>query len=292
MKKKIPTSVVVPGHRDYEVLGEILRDIEKRAGGPDNLEAKIPSMLRREIDSVIKTSKTGRRSYAQLEKVERTYIGMLVEIMLRSELNLPRGRLDTVLCGHDVDIKHTMSSGWMIPTEAIGHPLIVCAADEKTALCYLGLVVARPEYLRQGQNQDKKTSLKAEAWENILWIFKEVPYPPNFWRGLSDAQVDHIFSGKSGNERMRRLFRAALGMPVSREAVEGVGQQKDPTRRVRADKGSGTRDMLVKEGILILSREYDRELMVALGLPVADFVSFKPVTQAEKDISREHGRPL
>lgn len=292
MKKKIPPSVVVPGHPDHDLLTEILKDIEKRAGGPDNLEARIPAMLRREIDSVIKTATTRRRSYAQLEKVERTYIGTLVEIMLRADLNLPRGRLDTVLCGHDVDIKHTMSSGWMIPTEAVGHPCILSAADEKTALCSLGLVVARPEYLRQGQNKDKKTSLKAEAWVNILWIFKQVPYPPNFWRGLSDAEVDHIFAGKSGNERMRRLFRASLGLPVTREAVEGVGQQKDPTRRVRADNGRGTRDMLIGEGILVLSKEYDRDLMMALGLPVADFVSFKPLTQAEKDLARQHGRPI
>lgn len=292
MKKKIPASVVVPGHPDYQVLIDILKDIEKRAGGPDELEARIPSMLRREIDSVIKTATTRRRSYAQLEKVERTYIGTLVEIMLRSELNLPRGRLDTVLCGHDVDIKHTMSSGWMIPTEAIGYPCILSAADEKTALCYLGLVVARPDYLRQGQNKDKKTSLKAEAWENILWIFKEVPYPHNFWRSLNESEVNHIFAGKSGNERMRRLFRATLGIPVTREALEGVGRQKDFMRRVRADRGRGTRDMLRSEGILVLSKEYDRDLMAALALPIADFVAFRPSTKEEKEIAHRYGRPI
>ncbi|MCP1335164.1 NaeI family type II restriction endonuclease [Futiania mangrovi] len=292
MKKKIPASIVAPGHPDFVVLDKILKDIQERAGGPDGLESRIPAMLRREIDWVIKTATTRRRSYAQLEKVERTYIGTLVEIMLRAELNLPRGRLDTVLCGHDVDIKHTMSSGWMIPTEAIGHPCILSAADEKTALCYLGLVIARPEYLRQGQNKDKKTSLRAEAWENILWIFKQLPYPPNFWRSLSDDEVDHIFAGKHGNERMKRLFRATLNMPVTREAVQGVGQQKDFMRRVRADGGRGTRDILRNEGILILSKEYDRKLMTALGLPIADFVPFRPSTQAEKDLAEKYGRPI
>lgn len=292
MKKKIPASIVAPEHPDHGVLSAIFADIQTRAGGPDQLEARIPAMLRREIDSVIKTPTTRRRSYAQLEKVERTYIGTLVETMLRSELNLPRGRLDTVLCGYDVDIKHTMSSGWMIPTEAIGYPCILSAADEKTALCYLGLVIARPEYLRQGQNKDKKTSLKAEAWENILWIFREVSYPPNFWRSLREAEVDHIFAGASGNERVKRLFRAALGMPVTREAVEGVGRQKDFMRRIRADGGRGTRDLLRNEGILILSKEYDRKLITALSLPIADFVSFKPTTQAEIDIARRYGRQI
>lgn len=292
MKARIPVSIVVPGHPDYEVLNAIKEEMAQRAGGADQLEARVPGMLRREIDSVIKTSKTGRRSYGQLEKVERTYIGTLVEIMLRSELNLPRGRLDTVLRGHDVDIKHTMASGWMIPTEAIGHPCILCAADEKTSLCYLGLVIARPQYLRQGANKDKKTSLRADAFENILWIFREVPYPPNFWRSLSDAVVDDIFAGKSGNERMRRLFRATVGMPVSREAVEGVAQQKDPTRRVRADAGRGTRDLLRREGILILAKEYDRDLMIALGLPVADFVSFRPTSEAHKDLARRFGHAI
>ena len=80
-------------------------------------------MLRDCIDDVIMTAKTGRRSYEELEKTEKTYIGTRVEIELRALLRLRKGRLDTVILGHDVDIKHTMGSNWMIPTEAVDQRL-------------------------------------------------------------------------------------------------------------------------------------------------------------------------
>src|SRR5690606_15405344 len=116
------------------------------------------ALLRRCIDDVIMTPKTGRRSYDELEKTEKTYIGTRVEIELRALLHLPKGRLDTVVLGHDVDIKNTMGSNWMIPTEAVDHPCILVAADEARATCYLGLIVARPAYLTLGQNKDAKKS--------------------------------------------------------------------------------------------------------------------------------------
>lgn len=292
MKKKIPPSIVVEGHPDYDLLNAIKLDLEARAGGAGKLQEKIPALLRREIDSVLRTPKTGRRSYAQLEKVERTYIGTLVELMLRSELDLPRGRLDTVLCGVDVDIKHTMGSSWMIPTEAFESPCILVAADEKTSLCYLGLIVARREYLRDGHNKDKKTGIKAEDWKNILWLYRELPYPPNFWRMLEERDVDHIFSAKSGNERVRRLFRLAQEIPITREAVEAVARQLDFMRRTRADNGRGTRDLLAKEGILILTKTLDRKLIEAFNLPMADFVSYAPKTPEELKIARRLGRRI
>lgn len=289
----------MPGHRDHVLLSDIATDLERRATSrkrpqvPGPLVEILPPLYRVEIDGVIRTPLTGRRSYAQLEKVERTYIGMLVEMMLRAELELPRGqKLDTRLCGHEVDIKHTMGSGWMIPGEAVGHPLILSAADEKTSLCYLGLVVARPEYLRGGQNQDKKTSLRADAWENILWLYQSQPYPPNFWRGMTDAQADLIMAGKSGNERMKRLFRAVQGVPITRATIEDVAKQKDPTRRIRADGPNGTRNTLLREGILVLTKEFDRPLMQALGLPVGDVVAYTPKDAAERQTARGHGHAL
>ncbi len=299
MKKKIPESKVLPGHPDFEVLSALAADLTRRAMGrkpadrAGPLNRILPPLYRVEIDGVIRTPLTGRRSYAQLEKVERTYIGMLVEMMLRAELDLPRGqKLDTRLCGLEVDIKHTMGTGWMIPGEAVGHPLILSAADEKTSLCYLGLVVARPNYLRGGQNQDKKTSLLAEAWENILWLYRECPYPPNFWRGLSDAQADYIMAGQSGNERMKRLFRTVQGIPIMRETIVDVAKQKDPTRRLRADGVGGTRNTLLSEGILILSSAYDAPLMRTLGLPDGDFVSYRPQTAPELEAARQAGWPV
>lgn len=295
MKKNIPESILVAGHPDYELLQAIAGDIAKRAGGNDALATKFAAMLRQCVDDVIMTPKTGRRSYDELEKTEKTYIGTRVEVELRAMLNLPKGKLDTVILGHDVDIKNTMGSNWMIPTEAVDHPCILVAADEVRATCYLGLIVARPGYLTLGQNKDSKKSISALGFSNILWLLLDHPYPPNFWRTVAPAVIERIFAGKSGNQRMANLFREVQREPITRDVVEAVAQQQDFMRRIRSDNGRGTRDQLAREGILLLSGHYDAHLIDALGLPEcsgSEFVSYRPVSQREADLAAVHGIAL
>ena len=71
MKKNIPKSSVVAGHRDHNLLTALAEEIEKRAGGEEVLAAKFSAMLRQCVDDVIMTPKTGRRSYDELEKTEK-----------------------------------------------------------------------------------------------------------------------------------------------------------------------------------------------------------------------------
>lgn len=276
MRKQIPQSVVMPGHSDFELLSDLQNEILKRAGGQEGLETLFPSMLRQCIDDVIMTPKTGRRSYDELEKTEKTYIGTRVEIELKAMLGLKKGRLDTVINGHDVDIKNTMGNNWMIPSEAIDHPCILVAADEAQAVCFLGLIIARSEYLTASQNRDAKKSVSAVGFENILWLLKRQPYPQNFWRTVPQETIDEIFSEKSGNGRVRTLFRLVQRRPITRDVIEATAKQKDFTRRVRADGGGGTREQLAKEGILLLNGHYDKKLIQELSLPMcskSEFIS-------------------
>lgn len=267
MKQKLPDSLVVPGHPDFELLSALAEDIISRAGGQLALDHDVPQMLRQCIDDVIMTPKTGRRAYEELEKTEKTYIGTRVEIELRALLRLRKGRLDTEILGHDVDIKHTMGSNWMIPTEAINSACLLVAADEVRARCYLGLVMARPAYLTQGQNKDAKRSLSAEGFRHILWLLCAQPYPANFWRSADPEAVARIFAGDTGNERMVQLFRLLQRQPIPRAVVEAVAQQKDFMRRIRADGGHGTRDILAREQIVLLEGQKDAQLIKALELP-------------------------
>lgn len=295
MKKNIPDSIVVTGHRDHNLLTAIADEIAIRAGGEDALAAIFSVMLRHCIDDVIMTPKTGRRSYRELEKTEKTYVGTRVEIEMRTILDVPKGKLDTVILGHDVDVKFTSASDWMIPGEAVNNVCILIAADEDRAVCFLGLVVARPEYLRGSTNQDKKGSLKASEFANILWLLLDHPYPPNFWRTVQPEVIERIFSGKSGNDRAKTLFRELQKRPIAREVIEAVAKQKDFMRRIRADKTNkrkGTRDHLAAEGILLLSGDFDAQLIAELGLPLctgSEFVSYRPETTQEVKIAARHG---
>ena len=292
MKTSVPDSRVVQGHPDHALLNEIATDIHKRAGGAASLAVEFTNMLRLCIDDVIMTPKTGRRSYDELEKTEKTYIGTRVEIELRALLRLPKGKLDTVIKGHDVDIKNTMGSNWMIPTEAVDQPCILVAADEVRAKCYLGLIVARPDYLTKGQNKDAKKTVSAQGFGNILWLLRDHAYPPNFWRTVPADVTQRIFAGRTGNARMAALFREVQGVAITRDVVEAVAQQRDFMRRIRSDNGRGTRDHLAREGVLLLSGHYDAPLIAALGLvpcTASEFVSYRPRDASECALATEHG---
>lgn len=270
-------------------------EIVKRGGGTAALQDSFTKMLREAIDSVIMTPKTGRRAYVELEKTEKTYIGTRVEIELRSLLKLPKGKLDTVVLGHDVDIKHTMGNNWMIPTEAVGHPCILVAADETQAKCYLGLFVAELHYLTLSQNKDSKKSIAAAGFPHIMWLLNGVHYPPNFWRHVPLGVVQAIYQQKTGNGRVVELFKGMQKTVITRDVIEATAMQKDFMRRIRADNKRGTRDILAKQGILLLNGHYDAPLIALLALPycsTSEFISFQPVDLAQVQLAAAHGHPL
>lgn len=267
-----------PAHLDFAVLNPIASEILKRAGGQAGLAEFVTQMFRDEIDCVIDTIRTRRRKFADLDKNEKSYIGTRVENALRNFLKLPRGKLDLVLAGRDVDVKMTTTGGWMLPPEVVGSPAVLLSANEVKARCGFGLVVVRPEYLRPGANQDKKRSLAAASHVNIWWLLRDYPYPPNFWRTVDPDAVARIFAGQSGNARMITLFKEVQGRAISRKVVEEVGAQKDFMRRVRADGPRGTRGKLLAEGLVLLSGTYDVGLIQQLGLPdigPSDFISYR-----------------
>ncbi|TNJ40139.1 NaeI family type II restriction endonuclease [Phaeobacter sp. B1627] len=295
MKQKLPQTQMAPGHPDYSRLHALAEEVVTRAGGVLELERCFPAMLRDCIDAVILTAKTGRRAYEDLEKTEKTYIGTRVEIELRALLGLRKGRLDTEILGQDVDIKHTMGSNWMIPTEAVDQPCLLVAADEPRARCYLGLIVARPAYLTRGQNKDAKRSISAEGFSHILWLLQDHPYPANFWRSLPAPVVAQIVSGESGNARMATLFREVQARPIPRDVVEAVAAQKDFMRRIRSDGGSGTRDILGREACLILEGRRDAQLIRALGLPpcaASEFISTRLTDPEHHRLAAAAGHPV
>lgn len=292
MKKTIPPSLIQPGHPDHDLLSSLQTEITARAGGTLALSDDFPAMLRTCIDDVIMTPKTGRRCYEELEKTEKTYIGTRVEIELRALLRLKRGRLDTVILGHDVDIKNTMGSNWMIPTEAVDNVCMLVAADEVRARCYLGLIVARRDYLTAGQNKDAKRSISADGFQHILWLLCDHPYPANFWRTVDEDIVEQIFTCDTGNARMASLFRAIQNQPISRDVVEAVAMQKDFMRRVRSDKGRGARDLLESDGILLLQGQLHGQLIKAMDLPhcsPSEFISCRPTTALQHRMAAQAG---
>ena len=269
MKKNIPTSIVDTNHPDYALLHDLQQDIYMRVGGEKAFNHQFPSLLRESIDDVIQTARTGRRTIHELEKTEKTYIGTRVEIFFRDLIKAPKGKLDLSLLQQDVDVKFTRQNNWMIPTEAIGHPCVLIAADEDRSLCYVGIAVAKLEYLGGGQNKDGKKTITAENFKHIYWLLNSHPYPTNFWNSIKPEISEAIYIANAGNDRIYTLFKHVQGRPINRNTIEAVARQKDFMRRLRGDssrKDGGTRGRLLNEGIELLSGAYDQKKINEYGL--------------------------
>ncbi|SEG12768.1 Restriction endonuclease NaeI [Bryocella elongata] len=285
--KSLPEGFNFPAtHQDYELMCFLHEEILRLGGGWKQFCAEVPTLIRRAIDEVIDTGRSGRFLIDELEKTEKTYIGTKVEILLRNYLGAPWGKLlDLNLRGVEVDIKNTVTGTWYVPPEAFGRPCIVVSADEVRSTFSIGIIVARPEILNKG-NQDKKRSISARGIrENAHWLLRDYPYPPNFWQQVPVPIREAILSSGKGTKRVAALFRKFMRQPIPKKVAVGLAQQEDPMRRIR--KGGGARDEFVGEGIVLLSGQYDRALIHELGLPVCardEFISIKAATSAEEEI--------
>lgn len=261
-------------------------------GGRERFVEKLRSFFRSAIDEVIDTARTGRYFLSDLEKTEKTYLGTKFEILLRDWLSVPKGIiLDLLIGGREVDVKSTTggASGWMIPPEAIDQLCVLLRVNEEDSTCAVGLVRARPAYLRGGLNRDAKTSFSAAGRANIWWLAQDFQYTPNFWSLIDETTRGHIMQPKGGSERLARLFEACTELPVSRVVISSIAAQDDFMKRIR--RNGGARDFLAPRGIAILYSETDRDLIRSLGLSVGyrEFISYKPKSSDEADLLRNAG---
>lgn len=278
------------GHLDFDALSRLEADLLEAAGGKVAFEEKLRSFFRSAIDEVIDTARTGRYFLKDLEKTEKTYLGTKFEILLRDWLQVPRGVvLDLLIGGNEVDVKSTSigGSGWMIPPEAVDQLCILLRVNEKNSTCAVGLVRARPDYLRKGKNRDAKTSFSAEGTQNIWWLVLDFPYTPNFWTMIDLELRNQIMKPRGGKKRLATLFENCLEMPVSRVLIASIAAQDDFMKRIRRD--GGARDILAPKGIAILYSQKDRDLMLQLGIKFGarEFVSYRPKNDAEAALLRK-----
>jgi hypothetical protein len=261
---------------DDPALGDVITYFETfpdvQNDGID-LEQVFARSVRKAIDEVIDGARTGRFRYDQLEAQEKTYIGTRIEIVVMTDLGLsPGNKLDTVVAGHDVDIKWSAKGSWMIPQEAIGEICLVLAGDESGGSFSVGVVRCRPEWLREGLNRDRKTGLSKEGKKHVHWLVKDGALPTNFLASLDEETRKTILDQPAGQARVREFFMRVPGIPVPREVIPTLAVQVDPMRRVRQDGDKGRLG-----GMKILSGHYSasRKAAAALGykLTKRDYVS-------------------
>ncbi len=225
------------------------------------------SAIRQSFDEVFDGQRTGRYSLEQLSKVEKTYIGTKVEIVVQAEFGLQRGRrMDYLVAGEEVDAKWSMrSGGWMIPTEAVGELCLCMTADDGRSEFSVGIVRADDANLKTGRNKDQKRYLNNDGIAAMAWLAQRGQLDENLLVHLDDTVRSSILDYHlSGQGRINELFRLVHHRLVRREVVLTVAQQDDGPKRVR-----DARKHLQPEGIIILGHQKSHPRIAnALGIPV------------------------
>lgn len=246
-------------------------------------------VFRRTYDMIYDGAETGRFRWSQLVKTEKTHFGTLFEINAQREFGFEGGdETDYRIAGHQVDAKWSQKSGqWMLPPEVVDEIALVATASDDRACYSLGLIRVEPKFRNAGENRDRKSTLNDAGKAAVRWLWVDEPMPANVLLQLPEATVDKIFDSRYGTERVRRLFRAAEGMLVHRNAVRTVAQQLDDQKRVRHN--GGARTALQPEGYLILcgTWAYDAGLAGELGVPVPGrdhYVSVRVAPGGDEDV--------
>lgn len=231
---------------------------------------RLGRVLRATFDQLYDGQHTGRYSWAQLHKTERTHFGTLVEINIRREFDGVIGDgavLDYAIDGIEIDCKYSQTfGGWMIPPEAFGRLLLVVHARDDAAEFAVGVVRASAEHLRTSRNRDGKTQLNPAGRDAVIWLQRPGALPPNALLAAQPDDVAAIFALGSGQRRVNELFRRLEGRRIGRNTIATVAQQDDYMKRVRSN--GGARSALRHEGMLLLSGDYLAQRAIAgqLGL--------------------------
>ena len=289
---KVPKSRVQPGHPDYDLLtalsDEVLRLI------PQRLDQVLANGTLEAVEFVLDPLRTGRTTLSDLDNVEKTFVGLKVEHFIRDVLDAPKGVRDLVLLRHDVDVKNTVGHRWcwMIPPETYKDedPCLLIALNEQERRAWMGLIVARKEYLG-AKNRDAKRRVYAKAFSNILWLSEGVPWPANRWAGIDMARFRELRKWGAGPERAAAFFRENLRKPIHRRVTLALlHDQKDPMKRLRANGGAP--DHLRSENIALLSGRYRNDLIEALGferISNEEHIAVDAKTSKEATLLRDAG---
>lgn len=252
---------------DRELLDLIAQELFRLGGGQDVFIQRLPEIILEAVEYVIDPVRTARTRVADLDNVEKTFIGLKVEHFLRDFLGVPKGLRDFRLLDQDIDVKNTVRETWMIPPETFrnAEPCILVMVATEARTCSLGIIIAREEYLNK-PNRDGKRSVKRSAFQDIHWLLRERRLPNSRFEGLDMARFRQLRDMAGGNRRAAQFFRENQDKVIHRTVLQALlFDQKDYMKRVRGN--GGARDVLKKEGAVILSGYYHSRLIESLGLP-------------------------
>lgn len=282
-------------HPDFAVLNLIRDELENRTDGL--LAQRFPALVRDAVDFVLDPVNTARTRVSELDNVEKTFIGLKLEHFVRDMLDVPKRLRDLHIAGLDVDIKNTVGGNWSIPEETYrsSEPCLLMAVDDARLRCFLGLIVAKPQYLHGGKgNRDSKRGVSALGFQNIMWVVCDAPFPAGKFSEFDMDRFRVLRKLRGGKKRASQFFRENIRKPIHRSVIQSLlYDQYDYMKRIRGN--GGARDVLKKEGIAIVS-SYHNRFLDSIGIPriardeimaVAGFTPEQASMLVKEDVMKE-----
>lgn len=252
---------------ELEALAETLLHLD-----PDG--SRFAAILRRSLDHMYDGQHTGRFSWEQLTKSEKTMLGARVELEIMREFSLVSGDTsDLELAGIAFDVKFSRRADWTFSQRDSRLWLLVTGEDSESRVS-VALVRVTADILRAGSNRDGKTVLSADGRAALHWLHQDVSLPENTLLHMPAHERDVILRTAPSQYRLNEIFRRVPGRPISRTVVETLMMQADSIKRVR-----DARRTLRHEGYLVLSatNENHRRIAADLGLSLERRESFMSV---------------
>ena len=250
-------------------IAELAEDVEFQAVYHELILSPLEQRLTRAVDDAIKYvldgSRTGRFDLmgSDVDSDERASVGTKLQYRVLGEFGLIKEPpLDTTIAKIPVEIKATVHTNWMIPTEGQCEICMLLQVDAKKMRHRAFLMRTHRAWLRQGANKDGKRGVAAAALtEFAVPLIDWTPLPREPLRLLNQSQLATVFAPRVGQtERLAALFGYLPDVVVPRSSIETVcAGNKDPMRRARQAKPL----VAERHGLTLLCGRWPAERAVA-----------------------------
>jgi hypothetical protein len=158
---------------------------------------------------VVDPVRTARNSIAELDCVEKTFIGLKAEYFLRDFLNVPSRMRDLGIDATDVDVKNTFGTTRTFLPEIYRseEPCMLIAIADAEIKFWLGLIIAKQSYLTKAGNRDSKRSISAEGMRHTLWLVEGAALPLSRFQNVDLKRFRELRLVKCGSKRAVEFFR-------------------------------------------------------------------------------------
>ena len=213
------------------------------------------------VTYVLDGPRTGRfdLNAPEVDSDERSSVGTKLQYYVINELGLLKVKpLDTVVEGVPVELKATVNTNWMIPTEGQCQICLLTQVDTKK-MRHRALLMRTHRAWLNAPNKDLKRSIQASALDNFaLTVLDWTPLPAQPLRLLELDQLAVVFDANVGlKRRATALFGYLPNTVIPRTSMETLGAGlKDPMRRIRQCKP----DVLREYEMTVLCGKWENEL--------------------------------